>query len=140
MSELLYIDTNVFMDHFDGRVDRLRPLGEFTFQLLRKAAECQFDIVISALLLEELFYNSYESKVKELLPSFDTKGKIVRAEISDDDVTRARKICRERKTHFNDTLHAVLASNMKVAYLVTRNVKDFVELQDLVKIVLPENL
>ncbi len=140
MSELLYIDANVFMDHFDGRIDRLRPLGEFAFQLLRKSAECKFDIIISTLLLEELFYNSYESRIKELLPSFDAKEKIVRASVETADVEKAKTICRERKTHFNDTLHAIIAHKLKATYLVTRNVKDFVELQDLVNVVLPENL
>ncbi len=140
MADLLYIDTNIFMDHFDGRVDRLRPLGEFAFQLLKRSAECHFDIIISTLLLEELFYNLDENRVKELLSSFDTKGKILRAEISQSDMNKARRICHERKTPFNDTLHAVIANRMKATFFVTRNMKDFVALQDLVVLALPENL
>ena len=88
---LLYIDTNIYMDHFDGRVDRLRPLGEFAFQLLRRSLGCEFRIVISSLVLEELFYNSYEEPIKELLPDFDAKGKVVRAVITQEDIEKARK-------------------------------------------------
>ena len=140
MSELIYIDTNVFMDHFDGRVDKLRPLGEFAFQLLKKAVECKFDIIISTLVLKELIYNSYKNQIEILLPSLDEKGKIFRAEITQEDVEKARKICNERRTHYNDTLHAVIANKMRAKYLVTRNIRDFVELQDLVNVVFPENL
>lgn len=140
MSELIYIDTNVFMDYFDNITDYLRPLGEFVFRLLQKSAECKFNIIISSLILEELFYNSYENKIKELLPGFNAKGKIIQAEITKTDVELARKICNERKTHFNDTLHAIIAQRMNAKYLVTRNVKDFINIPDIIKVVLPEYL
>jgi len=140
MTETLYLDTNIYIDLFEDRTDRLRPLGEFAFQLLKRAIACEFDIVVSSLILEELFYNSYEQQVKNLLPALDEKGKIIRAEIAPEDVKAARRICQERKTPFNDTLHAILAQKMNSAYLVTRNMKDFYELQDLIKIIFPENL
>lgn len=128
------------MDHFDGRVDRLRPLGEFAFNLLRRSIECEFEIIISPLVLKELIYNSCEQSLRDLLPSFDAKGKIIRAEINDDDMQKTRVLCQERKTHFNDTLHAVIANKMNATFLVTRNIKDFYELQELVQVRLPEQL
>lgn len=137
---LLYIDTNIYIDHFDGRIDKLRPLGEFAFQVFKKVIEGEFQIIISPLVLEELFYNSYEQVTKNLLLDLEAKEKIVRVEIATEDIQKARTICKERKTHFNDTLHAVLAHKMQASYLITRNIKDFIELGDLVKVILPENL
>ena len=59
--------------------------------------------------------------------------------MNDEDNKKARLICKERKTSFNDTLHAVLSNKMN-AILITRNLKDFEELQDLVELSLPENI
>ena len=139
---LIYVDTNIYMDHFDGRVDKLKPLGEFAFQLFKKVIviEGEFKIVVSPVVLEELFYNSYEEEIKQLLSDFESKGKIIHVEVSQQDIQKARFICNKRKTSFNDTLHAVLANKSKAEYLVTRNIKDFIELQDLIKVTLPENL
>lgn len=136
----IYIDTNIYMDHFDGRVDKLRPLEEFAFQVFKKVIEGEFQIIISPLVLDELFYNSYEPVTKNLLSDFEAKGKITFIEITSEDIQKARTICKERKTHFNDTLHAVLAHKAQASYLITRNIKDFIELEDLVRVILPENL
>jgi len=140
MGQLIYIDTNVYMDHFGGRVDKLRPLGEFAFEVFRRTICCEFTIAVSSLVLEELFYNSYENPTNELLSGLESKGKIVRVEITQEDVYTARRIVRERRTHFNDTLHAVIAHKVKAECVVTRNVKDFLELKDLVAVLLPEHL
>lgn len=141
MNEIIvYPDTNFYMDHFDGRVDNLRPLGEFAFQILRRIFECEFKVVISPLVLKELFYNTYEEKIKELMNDLKEKNKVIKIEVSEEDVKKARQISKERNTSFNDTLHAVIANKAKAEYLITRNVKDFEDLQDLVKIAYPENL
>lgn len=130
---LIYLDTNIYMDYFDGRTDLLRPLGEFAYQVLKRTISCEFKIIISGLVLEELFYNTYEENIKKILPDFAKNNKIVEIEASPEDIARARHIVKERKTNFNDTLHAVLAKKANADFLVTRNLKDFYELQDLAK-------
>ena len=140
MTKLIYIDTNVYLDYFDGRTDYLRPLGEFAYQLLKRTLDCEFRIIISGLILKELFYNSYEEKIQKLLPDFNSKNKIIEISADAEDVKKTRNLCRERRTSFNDTLHAVLACKVNADFLVTRNLKDFYELQDLVKLKCPENL
>ena len=141
MGELLiYMDTNIYMDYFDGRTDRLRPLGEFAYQVLKRAINCEFKIIISGLVLEELFYNTYEENIKRILSDFAANNKVIKIEASSEDIGRARQIVKDRKTSFNDTLHAVLAKKANADFLVTRNLKDFYELQDLAKLALPENL
>ena len=141
----LYLDTNIYIDYFDGRVDNLRPLGKFAFNLLKRTLECEFQIIISSLVLDELTYNTYKENMLSLIKDLKEKDlkekdKLMIIEVNEEDVKNTIKIKRERKTTHNDTLHAVLANRIKADFLVTRNLKDFEELQDLVKVVLPENL
>ena len=140
MTKLIYIDTNIYLDYFDGRTDYLRPLGEFAYQMLKRTLQCEFRIVISGLVLKELFYNSYEEKTNKLLPDFYSKNKIIKIPADKKDVKKARDLCRQRRTSFNDTLHAVLACKANADFLVTRNLKDFYDLQDIIKLKCPENL
>ena len=128
------------MDHFDARVDHLRPLGEFAFEILRRTYQCEFKITLSSLVIKELLYNDYGKQIKDLIEYLKEKDKVIMVEVTDEDIKKARIISQERKTPFNDTLHAVIANRVNAAYLVTRNLKDFYELQDLVKITFPEEL
>ena len=136
----LYLDTNIYIDYFDGRVDNLRPLGEFAFNLLKRALDCEFQIIISSLVLDELEYNTYKENMLSLIKDLKEKDKLLIIEVNDGDVNNAKRIKKERKTSYNDTLHAVLANRIKANFLVTRNLKDFQEFFDLIKVVLPENL
>lgn len=140
MTKLIYVDTNIYLDYFDGRKDNLRPFGEFAYQMLKRTLQCEFRIVISGLVLKELFYNSYEEKTNKLLPDFYSKNKIIKIPADKKDVKKARDLCRQRRTSFNDTLHAVLACKANADFLVTRNLKDFYDLQDIIKLKCPENL
>jgi len=136
----LYLDTNIYIDYFDGRVDNLRPLGEFAFNLLKRVLECEFQIIISSLVLDELEYNTYKENMLSLIKDLKDKNKLLIIDVNEEDIKNANKVKKERKTSYNDTLHAVLANRIKADFLVTRNLKDFEELLDLVKVVLPENL
>ena len=136
----IYIDTNIYIDYFDGRSDGIRPLGEFAYNLLRRTFECEFVIIISGVILKELEYNTYEEKGRKLIKDLKEKNKIIEIKPDIKDVNLARNISKQRKTHYNDTLHAVIANRMKVEYLVTRNIKHFSELLDLVDVCYPESL
>lgn len=136
----IYIDTNIYIDFFDNRSDRLRPLGEFAYNLLRRTFECEFRIIISGLVLEELDYNTYNEKAKELIKNLEEKNKIIDVKTTQEDKKIAREIKKQRKTEFNDTLHAVIAKRLKAEYLVTRNIKHFSKLIDLVDVCYPESL
>jgi len=138
--EIIYLDTNIYMDHFDGRVDKLRPLGQFAFEIVRRTLNCEFKIVMSSLIIDELVFNNYKEKITDLIKDLKEKDKIIKIVVNEEHKKETREISRTRKTDFNDTLHAVIANRLKAEYLVTRNVKDFVNLQDLIKIVYPENL
>lgn len=135
---LVYIDTNIYMDHFDNRTDGLRPLGEFAFELLRRVRNGDFIVIFSTLVSEELSYNTYEERIKQLLE--DLNENVIYTGILQDDAKLANRICKDRGTTFNDTLHAIISKRMNAEYFITRNFKDFEILQDFVKLKYPENL
>lgn len=136
----IYLDTNIYMDYFDGRNDYMRPLGEFAFQIFQRTLSCEFSIVISSSLLKELHYNQYTDKIKELFEELEEKNKLIIAQCTSDDVTFAEMLSKKRGSPFADTLHAVIAKRMQAEWLITRNVKDYEELQDIIRISLPEML
>ena len=137
---LLYIDTNVYLDYFEGRVDNLRPLGEFAYQIFQRTLSCEFHIVISSHLLKELRFIEKDSKIEEFLEEFKEKNKIIFVACSFEDKQFANLLSKQRKTPFADTLHAVIAKRIGAEYLITRNIKDYTELQDVIRILLPEFL
>ncbi|MBD3304093.1 hypothetical protein GF343_03035 [Candidatus Woesearchaeota archaeon] len=57
MTKLIYVDTNIYIDYFDGRTDYLRPPGEFAYQLLKRTFNCEFRIIVSSLVVDEIEYN-----------------------------------------------------------------------------------
>ncbi|MBW2990092.1 type II toxin-antitoxin system VapC family toxin [Candidatus Woesearchaeota archaeon] len=136
----IYIDSNIYIDYFDGRSNGLRPLGEFAFSVLRKTFECEFVIIISGLVLDELDYNTYKEKGRELMKDLKEKNKVIEIKQGKEDIKLARNISKQRKTSYNDTLHAVIAKRLKAEYLVTRNIKHFSKLIDLVDVCYPESL
>lgn len=133
MSQLIYIDANVYLDFLLGRKDKLRPLSDFAFELLRKAIECRYRILVSDFVIDELQNHTQEDKIKDLLKTI--KRKVVLISRDDADVNEAKRIS---KTNCWDALHYVLAKKGGAEIIVTRNIKDF-EFSEL-QIKLPENL
>lgn len=136
----IYVDTNVYLDYFEGRTDYMRPLGDFAYEVFQRTLSCEFTIVFSSLILDELEHNIKSERIADLLLELEDKNKIIKIVPKREEREIARKIVKERNTPFNDTLHALLAKNSGSDYFITRNIKDFLELQDFVKILLPEHL
>ncbi len=136
----IYLDTNIYIDYFDGRSNGLRPLGDFAYELLRRTFQCEFVIIISPLVLDELFYNTYEKKINRLMKDLKEESKVISITETETDRMEARMLAKQRKTDFNDTLHTVLASRVKADFLVTRNIQHFAQLHDLINVCYPENL
>ena len=82
----------------------------------------------------------YGLSVKILLEKLKETNNLIFVISIEDDNIKTNRIVKERKTSFNDTKHAVITNRSKVDYFVTRNVKDFENLSDLVYPVYPENL
>ena len=133
MPRLIYIDTNVYLHYLLRRKDKLRPIGEFAFELLRRAVKCEFEILISDVVLDELKNNTSKEKINLLLRML--KRKLVPVRKDNDAVLQAQKIS---KTDFWDALHYVIAKREGAEIIVTRNVQHFA-FSDL-EVKFPENL
>lgn len=139
-NELIYLDTNIYIDYFENRSDRLRPLGEFAFNLIKKALNCEYKIIVSSLVMDELDFKGFENKITDLMNSLRIMKKLIYIQETLEEIRISQKIQNQRRTPLNDTRHAVLANKYKANYFVTRNIKDFLELQDLIFLKFPENL
>lgn len=133
MSELIYVDTNVWISLFKEEQDYLRPLSDFSFELFRKALNCEYDLLVSSWLFKELTLCGYVKEAKAITSEFKEKNKLHFVDMSSRDHVLAKN-----SNHWQDRLHEILAAKGNADYLVTRNIKDFEG--DLVKTKLPENL
>lgn len=78
------------MDYFEGRTDRLRPLGDFAFNLLRRTFQCEFSIAISVVVYREAIYNGHEKEIKRIADRLYNMRKLVEVPVEDEDI-RQRK-------------------------------------------------
>ena len=138
--ELIYLDTNIYLAYLENRTDNLRPLGEFALRLIQRTLGCEFKIIISGLVVNEVERHVNVERLKEVIRSLKETEKLIRVGITSEDEIRAKELTKTRDTHFDDALHAVLAQRAKAKFLITRNINDFADLQDLVDIRLPESI
>ena len=134
--ELIYLDTCIYLDYWQGRTDRLRPLGEFAFQLIRGAIQCEFEIVVSDWVIEELEHHIRKKELNEILKPLREAEKTVQAFKTKKDMDKARQL----SSNWRDALHIVLAENAGAKYLVTRNMDDFSRIPSSIETVFPENI
>lgn len=133
MAELIYIDSNVYLDYLLNRKDKLRPLGDFAFELLRKVISCKYEILISDLVLDELNNHADEDEIQKITDLIKVKMRLIRRD--DKDVFEAKKISKKEQ---RDALHYVLAKKGGAKIIVTRNTEHFYFSELEVKF--PENL
>lgn len=140
MNELIYLDTNIYLDYLENREDRLRPLGEFAFRLFQRTLKCEFKIIFSDLVNKELEKYIEEDKIRNILDDLKESEKLVDVAITSEDREKARMLTKDKKANFNDALHAVLAQKAKASTLITRNIEHFADFQDLIDIQYPESI
>ncbi len=133
MSELIYIDTNVWIDFFLNREDNLRPLGDFAHELFVKTSQCKYKIITSDWLIKELTKTNHLDSYRQLEEQLVKLNKIKYIKTEYKELMSAKK-----HQHWHDALHEILAIKANAIYLVTRNVKDFTG--EKVIITYPENL
>ncbi len=132
----IYVDTNVYMDLFEGRKDKFRDLGEFALNVFRRVREGQYCLVISDWVIEEFKKFRDPKEIEGLLDGLK-KEHLVRITTTSEDKREARRLS---SNNFPDALHVVLAKKSNCFYLVTRNIQDFAEFQKYIEIAIPEEL
>lgn len=136
---LIYLDTNIYLDWLEGRTDRLRPLGEFAFSIIKRAISCEFEIVVSDLILFELKRHAKAKDVLDMLSLLSKKNKIVKAECLDEVRSEAKRIGAETGVHWQDVAHALIAREASAECLITRDAHLF-GLSGIIETKFPENV
>ncbi|RJQ21873.1 PIN domain-containing protein [Candidatus Woesearchaeota archaeon] len=132
----IYVDTNVYIDLFEGRKDRFRDLGEFALNVFRKIREGEYSLVISDWVIEEFKKYRSEEEINRLVSDLK-KEQVITILRADGDEKQARELSNN---NFPDALHVVLAKKGNAICIVTRNIQDFAEFRNLIEIRMPEEL
>ena len=138
MQKKYYLDTNIWRDYFENREDNLRPLGEWAFELLRKAKINHTLILYSQAVVSELKICYSLEQIKDIFKIISSERLLIEVKIGQKQVKEARNISKRRKLPFTDVLHAILARDNR-AVIVTRD-KHFQILTDITIPKTPEEL
>jgi predicted nucleic acid-binding protein len=132
----IYVDTCVYRDLFEGRKDKFRDLAEFAIFTFNQVREGKYKLVVSDWVLDEFKKHCDKKKINEFLEGFE-KDQIIKIIRTPEDKKRARELS---PNNYPDALHVILALKSNCLCLVTQNIQDFAEFQDLIEIVIPESL
>ena len=132
-----YLDTCIWIDYFENRSDRFRPLGEWAFFLIKKIIQDDDLIIYSDLVEEELQVIYSEKEIKKIF-SIAPKEILVKVSNSIKQLKEAIHYSKRFNIPKKDALHAVLARDNE-AILVTRD-KHFYELTRDIIVKKPEEL
>lgn len=119
----IYLDTSIYLDYWQNRADKMRPLGEFAFSLMKEAIKCRFLILISNEVLKELekVTGFSEEKVwNTILSSLKEANKIAIVKINLNQIKESEKIAKQKNIPKADALHAVLSRDND-AILISRD-------------------
>ncbi len=114
-----------------NRTDKLRPLGEFAFNLFKKSVECEYEIIVSDILFTELNAHADEKIITEMFEWLDSKIFLIES-------TKEERLIARNQKNRNDYLHLLLAKRSNAEILVTRNLSDYPV--GILLLELPENL
>ncbi len=136
MADKYYLDSAIWRDLHEGREDKFRPLGEWAFELLRKARINKEKVLYSDLTVDELSAAYGKETINKLFK--DEVELLEKVEIKEHQVKEAAKLSKKHNIPFGDVLHGILARDNN-AIMVTRD-HHFEKLSDIVSIKKPEDL
>jgi len=132
-----YVDTCIWLDLFENRKDKFRPLGEWAAEFINRSVKEDEEILLSDIVEDELTNHLTEAHVKRLL-NLRNHCMLVRVDSNKRQFDEALRLSKERRVPLNDAFHAVLARDSG-AVLITRD-RHFDNLQDVVRCKKPEEL
>jgi len=118
MKRKYYLDTSIWIDYYEDRKYRFRPLGEWAHRLLSMIEYDKDDLLISDVLEEELERRFSKEKVDALLNTY--RMRIKRIESSEKQLNEAKILAKKRGVPKEDALHAIIARDKK-ALLIARD-------------------
>jgi predicted nucleic acid-binding protein len=130
-----YIDTSIWVDYYENRKDRFRPLGEWAFELFRLINKNKDTVLFSEFVLEELGRIYDNSEIIKILSAVAIKQEVF---ITESQIREANVLHRRLNIPKFDIIHGVLARDND-AILVTRD-NHFKEFKDSARIKMPEDI
>lgn len=137
MTERYYLDSCIWIDYFENRSDRFRPLGDWAFSLIQKIVQDSAQVIISDMTRVEL-EKQFSSKIVDTILEIIPRELLVIIEASEKQSKEAMTLSKKLQIPFGDALHGVLARDSG-AILVTRD-KHFNEMSDQLTVRKPEEL
>lgn len=136
----LYLDADVWLNLIQREMAGFVPAFQRTKQLLSKAETEKWELVVSDLVKEEVRSQGVkEEDMKRQISGLREKKLVKHAQVKEADREKAREILRSRGLHFSDALHVAVALR-KGSHLVTRNMRHFSVVDDLLEVSRPESL
>lgn len=134
----IYPDTNIYIDYWDNRTDARLPLGEFAHILFKRTISCEFTIVYSNLIVNEIGRHcslSPRDVFKFFFKEFDGQGKLEFVHGYSRDA--AGQLSQRYNIPLPDAIHILLAEKSN-ALIVSRD-RHFLSIETL-RVCRPEDL
>ena len=133
MIRRVYLDTNIYLDFLKDRVGETgRKLGDCATRVFMKLMKGELTLVFSDWNQKEL---GYQIEGSELTTLFNLIKHIENVRTEQVDKEEAKRLST---TNTGDALHAVLARKGKADVVITRNMKDVLEFETIMRPILPE--
>jgi predicted nucleic acid-binding protein len=114
-----YVDTCIWRDYLENRVDRFRPLGEWAFEFFKRLVKNSDLLIFSDVVREELLQNMTDLEVEDMLEIVPLKLRQY-VQANNVDSSMAKRIATFHNIHFSDSLHLAIAIRTD-SVLVTRD-------------------
>ena len=105
-----YLDTCIWRDYFENRIDNFRPLGEWAFKLIKKIIAEGGEILYSDLVIEELEIAYSDERIQKIF-SIVPREMLIKVTIFSEDLKYARELAKQINLPYKDALHSILSKN-----------------------------
>lgn len=127
----LYIDTNILIYAVEDSKNYYgKDISNSSSKLFWESALCKYHLIISTWTLNEL--KRIRNSEKFIMLFKIIKKKVIIQRFTDEDIKQAKE---QNPNHFQDELHGILALKSNADYLVTRNIVDFDNFKDKIKVI-----
>lgn len=133
-----YVDTCIWRDYLESREDRLRPLGEFAYQFIKRSIDRHDTILYSWVIMEELSLKYPRKEIDICVAPIRDAKLLEEVEISGQNLAESKKLSIQRNVPRGDALHA-LAARENNAVIITRD-RHFELLRDIAASSTPEEI
>lgn len=137
MVKKYYIDACIWMDYFENRSDKFRPLGDWAFDLIKKIIKNE-DLILYSELIEEELGENYSNEEIEKIFSIVPLELFVKVKIYNKQLVKARELSKGKDIPLGDAIHAILSRDSD-AIMVTRD-EHFEKLRGIISVKKPEEL